>query len=57
MRKSSENIKAFVGHVWDVSMEKVLKSEFQNGGGIILLQGAPVESNFDGIKSPKLRCS
>ena len=31
-------------------MENILKRDFQNGDSILLLHGAPVKSNCDGLK-------
>ena len=44
-------------HCWAILIENILNRVFPNWDGIILLHGALVRSNSDGLKSRKLRCS
>ena len=35
-----------------IFIKLILKRDLQHGHGVILLHGAPVKSNFDGLKPP-----
>ena len=64
MRRSCLSISSILVTYWGIICSfskcfywKYVEQHFQNGGGIILLHGAPVKSKFDGLKIRKSRFS